>query len=214
MPVVTDKAVSQRKVAKQRRSKAKLELIMDTTLKLLSEGPADRITTNEIARRAGISVGSLYQYFPKKEAIYYELFRRWLARTLEVLDSVDADFNGSEDLRDCVDAIFERLSGEGDLNAPGHWQLRRAMGGSKELAALEAQHLDQILQRLIRLQEKFGRTIPADLAHPLAYLQNQVSIACLNVAANASDGAERDRILGWCRKTLYLVYDFDSLSAA
>ncbi|MCV6613118.1 MAG: TetR/AcrR family transcriptional regulator [Amphritea sp.] len=43
--------------------------MLDTTLSLLSAGTADKITTNAIAKAAGISIGSLYQFFPNKEAI-------------------------------------------------------------------------------------------------------------------------------------------------
>lgn len=207
------RTIAPRKEAKQKRSKAKLELILDTTIAMLAEGPADKITTNEIARKAGVPVGTLYQFFPKKEAIFYELFRRWLQHTLEILDSVDADFDGSEPADQLIDAIFDRLSQGAEINSTGHWQLRRAMGSSRELAVLEAEHQNQILMRLIALQQKFGKTIPPEDAFALAGLQNQVSIACLLSMARAGDGAQRAKTRKWCRKTMRLVFDIEQLEA-
>ncbi len=108
--------------------------------------------------------------------------------------------------------MFDRLSKDTDINSPGHWQLRRAMGSSRELAELEARHFNEIVSRLIALQEKFGKTIPEDEAHALAYLQNQVSVACLSAMAVVGKEEQRERVLSWCRKTLYLVYDVDALN--
>lgn len=82
--------LSRRKEAQQERSRQKVETIPTVTRDLLSEGPADKVTTISIVGRAGISVGSLYQFFPNKQSIFYELFRRWLEGTLEVLDQVQA----------------------------------------------------------------------------------------------------------------------------
>lgn len=208
-----EKSVAKRKAAKQRRSIAKVQLILETTLEMLSAGPADRITTNDIAKTAGISIGTLYQYFPKKEAIFYELFRKWLKQNVDILDGVAAEFDGSEPLEAYVDAIFNRLSADESANSPGHWQLRRAMGGSRELAELEAHHRNEVLRRLIAVQEKFGRKIPPEQAEALANLQNQVSVACLSATALVGNRPERETILRWCRKTLYLVYDIEKLNS-
>jgi len=211
VPIGEETTVARRKPATQRRAKDKVERILETTLSMLSSGPADRITTNDIAKTAGVSIGTLYHYFPKKEAIYYELFRRWLEQTLDLLDAVDREFTGTEPLESYVDAIFERLSRDNGINSPGHWQLRRAMGSSRELAELEAHHQEQVAMRLIGFQRRFGRAIEPGEARALAYLQNQVSVACLSAAALFGSTPQAGDILLWCRRTLHLVYDVDRL---
>lgn len=208
-----DTSVARRKPAKQRRSKAKVQLILDTTMTMLNEGPADRITTNEIARRAGISIGTLYQYFPKKEGIYYELYRRWLEETLQSMDEVDARFDGSEGLDAYADAIFDTLSRDESINSRGHWQLRYALNSSPELAELEKHHNDEVFARIVASQEKFSHKVTPEQAQALLRLRHSVAVACLSAIAGVHSQAEREILLDWCKKTLRLVYDVDKLNA-
>ncbi|TGN17302.1 TetR/AcrR family transcriptional regulator [Leptospira idonii] len=65
------KKVSPRKSPQQSRSKERYQKILDTAFDLLSEFGYDALTTDLIAERSGISVGSIYQFFPNKEAIVY-----------------------------------------------------------------------------------------------------------------------------------------------
>jgi AcrR family transcriptional regulator len=44
--------------------------MLDAAIKLLKRGGASAITTNRIAETAGVSIGSVYQYFPNKRAIF------------------------------------------------------------------------------------------------------------------------------------------------
>ncbi|MES0812686.1 TetR/AcrR family transcriptional regulator [Roseibium sp. SCPC15] len=213
MSATTETSVKKRKIAQQERSKAKVQLILDTTLAMLNEGPADRITTNEIARRAGISIGSLYQFFPKKDAIFYELFSQWLQQTVDLLDEVGEKFDGSESLEQLSDAVFECLSRDDTINSPGHWQLLRAMGSTEELVALEAYHQKEVFRRIVTFQEKFGRKIPTEQAEVLATLQHHVTVGCLAAAAQVGNHAERDAVLDWGKKTMRLVYDIERLNS-
>ena len=73
---MTAPALELRKSPRQRRSQATVELIVQAAARILeAEGP-DGFNTNAIARSAGVSVGSLYQYFPGKQALIAELIRR------------------------------------------------------------------------------------------------------------------------------------------
>ncbi|WP_417672147.1 TetR/AcrR family transcriptional regulator [Roseibium sp.] len=192
---------------------AKVQLILDTALAMLNEGPADRITTNQIAKRAGISIGSLYQFFPGKEAIFYELYKQWLLQTLNVIDETDARFDGSEPFEDFTDALFESLSGNRAINSLGHWQLMRAMGSTEELVALEKEHHREVFRRTIGFQKKFGRKIAEEQANVLAALQHHVTVGCLVATAQTSGPSERAAALEWGKKTMRLIYDIEKLNA-
>ncbi|OON40587.1 TetR family transcriptional regulator [Izhakiella australiensis] len=67
-----------RKRPRQARAKATLEAIFQaTTQVLIAEGPY-RLTTTRVAERAGVSIGSMYQYFPHKQALFYALNENYL----------------------------------------------------------------------------------------------------------------------------------------
>lgn len=68
------------KKPKQARSKATVEAILQATAHILTEAGYESLNTNAIAERAGVSIGSLYQYFPSKEAIVGELMDRFCDR--------------------------------------------------------------------------------------------------------------------------------------
>ena len=74
-----------RKHPGQRRSEATVEAILEATARLLGTRGYEGTTTNRIAELAGTSVGSLYQYFPSKEAIMAALVERHIATVLGAL---------------------------------------------------------------------------------------------------------------------------------
>lgn len=61
------KKVDSRRVPKQERSRRRVEEILDAAANLFLTNGFERTTTNEVAERAGISIGSVYQYFENKE---------------------------------------------------------------------------------------------------------------------------------------------------
>jgi AcrR family transcriptional regulator len=78
-------AVSPRKQASQARSTATVAAIMRATARILVKRGYQATTTNHIAEAAGVSVGSLYQYFPNKEAIVAALLDEHLEESQEFL---------------------------------------------------------------------------------------------------------------------------------
>lgn len=62
-------ATRPRKHASQARSRATVDALVEATARILVKEGFDRTSTNRIAEAAGVSVGSLYQYFPSKEAL-------------------------------------------------------------------------------------------------------------------------------------------------
>jgi AcrR family transcriptional regulator len=65
-----------RKQASQARSRATVDAILEATARVLVHDGYDRASTNKVALAAGVSVGSLYQYFPNKEALVAALIER------------------------------------------------------------------------------------------------------------------------------------------
>ena len=99
-----------RKAARQERSQATVDAILEAAARLFAEGGLDEVNTNHIAERAGVSIGSLYQYFPSKQAILGELIDRHAERTIAALRTKLADFACRpipEVLREVVEILLE-----------------------------------------------------------------------------------------------------------
>lgn len=80
-----------RRQPQQTRSQERVELILDTAAELFAEIGYEAATTNAIAERAAISIGSLYRYFPDKEAILGALAQRYVEQTRAIYDRVITD---------------------------------------------------------------------------------------------------------------------------
>jgi AcrR family transcriptional regulator len=73
---------------KQGRSQELVEAILTAAARVFRRSGIGETNTNEIAEIAGVSVGSLYRYFPNKESLVAALIERELSHQLEALDSV------------------------------------------------------------------------------------------------------------------------------
>jgi AcrR family transcriptional regulator len=70
------RSVTPRKLPQQDRSRITVEAILEATAHILTEEGYHKANTNRIAERAGISIGSLYQYFPNKESLMAALMEQ------------------------------------------------------------------------------------------------------------------------------------------
>jgi AcrR family transcriptional regulator len=74
-----------RKLPQQDRSRVTVEAILTATTRILTEEGYEKANTNRIAELAGISVGSLYQYFPNKESLMVALMEQHSQEMAELL---------------------------------------------------------------------------------------------------------------------------------
>jgi AcrR family transcriptional regulator len=97
-----DNKSNKRRKPVQKRAKITVEAMLDAAIKLLKRGGVILLTTNLIAETAGVSIGSVYQYFPNKQAIYRALHERHIAQVDAVMQ---------RRVRECADATLEELIG-------------------------------------------------------------------------------------------------------
>ena len=89
----------------QARSRALVEAVIEAAARVLVERGGAGLTTNHVAERAGVSIGSLYQYFPDKTAILAALFARHHAEIIAIFEQSTLSGHDLEaDLRTLVDA--------------------------------------------------------------------------------------------------------------
>ncbi len=77
-----------RKTPVQARSTASVDAILDATVQVLLKLGKEQLTTTRVAARAGVSVGTLYQYFPNKSALLRAVLTRHLGAVTEHVEAV------------------------------------------------------------------------------------------------------------------------------
>jgi AcrR family transcriptional regulator len=98
-----------RREPRQQRSRQTVDAVLDAvTLVLKRHGP-DAVTTNRITETAGVSIGSLYQYFPDKQAIYSALHQRHVDEVRRVIDGALAE-HASGSLQDFARVLVNGLA--------------------------------------------------------------------------------------------------------
>ena len=83
--------VAPRKLPRQERSMVTVDAIFEAASQVFSENGYD-VTTDKIAERAGVSIGTLYQYFPNKDSILFGLWKRHVVEAEAIVDSFMEDF--------------------------------------------------------------------------------------------------------------------------
>ncbi len=109
MPREPSPRISSRKVPRQDRSSQLVVTILEAAIRVLTEHGAHRFTTARVAERAGVSVGSLYQYFPNKESILFRLQTEEWERTSAALSAILSDkaLSPAQRLRKLILKFFE-----------------------------------------------------------------------------------------------------------
>jgi len=88
-----------RKKPKQARSKATVEAIVEATGQVFERRGMRKTTTTKIAERAGVSVGSLYQYFPDKKTLIAAFFEKRLEHDVKLMQRIFARSEGASPAR-------------------------------------------------------------------------------------------------------------------
>ena len=84
-----------RKMPVQSRSEATVDAILEATLQVLMADGLERCTTTRVAERAGVSVGTLYQYFPHKQSLLNSLLARHLNDVSQAVVACCAEQHGA-----------------------------------------------------------------------------------------------------------------------
>lgn len=87
--------IRQRKQPVQGRSRVTTEALLEATLQVLVREGYARLTTTRVAERAGVSVGTLYQYFPDKRSLVMALKQRYFELMLGTMRGVIERYAGS-----------------------------------------------------------------------------------------------------------------------
>ena len=120
----------------QERAHATVDAICAAAAEMIEEGGITTLTTNEVARRAGVSITAVYAYFPDKWAIVHELFERFEQARAAELGDLYEQFVATDDWAGIVDELWDRMA-RFRIDTAAGVALRQAMLGSPQLAELD-----------------------------------------------------------------------------
>lgn len=142
-----------RRRPRQARAQATVDAIIQATARVLVEDGYDRASTNRIAQAAGVSIGSLYQYFPSKEALVAALVDEHLGRMTAVVTRALDEVTPAElphNAHVMVSALIAAYRVDPRLHhvlcqeVPKIGELRRIYEFEQTLAEVMRQHLNSL----------------------------------------------------------------------
>ncbi len=127
---------ARRRAPSQHRSRDTVDAICAAATAILVEEGITAFTTNAVARRAGVSITSLYAFFPNKWSIVHELSERFERLRGDYIDEVFAQLATADDWRALIGELWRRLA-ELRVSVPGGVALRQALGATPELVEID-----------------------------------------------------------------------------
>ncbi|MGB5702191.1 MAG: TetR/AcrR family transcriptional regulator [Polyangiales bacterium] len=152
--------LSPRRKPSQERSRDRVERILDATASLLGEMSVDKITTAAIAEKAGVPIGSVYQYFPNKLAVLAQLARRVMESVdLRTASLIAEDFGvlpWDQAIDRAIDATMQGYSEQ-----PGYVQLLLSIRPTPEFGAITDESNERVAS-LLALHPALQSVIPPE----------------------------------------------------
>ena len=150
-------APSPRKIPVQARSRATFDAIIQAATYILTKRGWDSLTTNAIAERAGVNIGSLYQYFPNKEAVIAELQRRHAEAIHAQLHKALARLPQQPSLRTAVAQIIEMVVKEHRIAPAVHKAITEEL---PRTARYRQNENDSLQQQFLTALKPFMQNVP------------------------------------------------------
>ena len=154
-PTVRGQKLSPRREPLQQRSVARAQQILQITAELLEQVGLDALTTILMAREIGISVGTLYHYYPNKHAIMYAMAERWLREVERSLEELESWPLAELPLPELVHRLVDRQLVV-YREQQGILHLVQAMFSIPELRELDQRHDALVIDRMTRAFARYG----------------------------------------------------------
>lgn len=170
----------------QSRSIRRSKQIIDVTGELLERIGLDDLNTIVIAKEVGISIGSLYHYFPNKYAILYAMGLRWLEsidKVFEVVRQWPLETLEIEDVLDKILAIHLKTY----KKQKAILTLVQAMFSVKELRELDTRHDDLVINQMSEVFKRIGISRHIRERERLARLYLEVTHSTFLVIVNQNE---------------------------
>ncbi|WEX76451.1 TetR family transcriptional regulator [Sinorhizobium numidicum] len=188
-----DEAPALRRTPSQRRSRERVEHILSCATALIEQKGSDAMRMSEVAEMAGISIGSLYQYFPDKAAIIRTLAERYNTASRDCIATELAKVTSIAELRDAFAALFD-IYYEMFRAEPVMRDIWSAMQADKILREIELAESRANGRLLADVWERVAPGTPREKIEDAAFLIMHLGECTMRLAVSV-DRAEGDRIV-------------------
>lgn len=178
---------------RQERGRRRIEQLLDAAAQVFADVGFEAATTNAIAARAGVSPGTLYQFFANKDALAQALADRFTER----LRATEAEAFDPEIARLPLDALIDRVVdplAAFYVDHPGFLALFAGSDASPRLGAVTAAFHRGVVERAERLLGPRAPGLPRDQLQRCARVSVQIVRALLPLIA-AAEGSERSALI-------------------
>ncbi len=171
------RSTNPRKLPQQDRSRVTVEVILEATTHILVEEGYEKANTNRIAERAGISIGSLYQYFPNKESLMSALIEQHSNEIAALVESKLKDLFDAPPER-AIPQLVRAVIAAHAINPRLHQVLNEEIPRSERLQQM--QRADERISELLRayLSRWSGLIQPKNLEMTVFILSRTVESLC------------------------------------
>lgn len=183
-----------RKQPTQARARRRVEALIDATAAEIAERGLAETTTNHIAARAGVSIGSLYQYFDGKNDLVGALLRRLSDEIAEVVDATLADAMDA-DVRGVVRRLLETTLAAVDRQPALYLELTRnwrMTGAMTVIEALEAHMIEACRRYVLHHHDRLN---VADLHAVLFVVINGTLFPVMRYLSLREPGFDREQLV-------------------
>jgi AcrR family transcriptional regulator len=179
-------SVNPRKLPQQDRSRLTVEAILEATTHILTQEGYDKANTNRIAERAGIGIGSLYQYFPNKESLMAALIEQHSDEIAQLMESKLKDLSDAP-LEIAIPALIKAVIAAHAINPCLHQVLSEEIPRSER--SQQVQKADERIGELLRayLARWNDRIRPQNLEMTVFILKRTIESLCHSAVIEQPD---------------------------
>ncbi|RUV43291.1 MAG: TetR/AcrR family transcriptional regulator [Mesorhizobium sp.] len=182
-----------RRAPTQQRSRERVERMLAAAAALIAEQGSDAMRMGEVAERAGVSIGSLYQFFPDKRAIVWALAERYTAESQACISAALKDVSDAEGLKrafsELVDIYYGMFLAEPVMR--DIWSSTQADKALRELELADSRANARFLVAVLKRLRPGADTVAMETAALLVW---QMGEAVMRLAISV-DREEGDRLV-------------------
>lgn len=193
-----------RKAPIQTRSIARVEQILRAAETLLREQGLAAVTTSSIARKAGLPVGSIYQYFPNKKAVFFSLYDAYLQQIRTLMDVLDQDSYLEMSWVEFFTELFFAVKNL-ERRDTSELELFKAIWLCPELQAIDQQHGQETVNFMVKHLQRLGARGSRNMLSRLGWFIYELNNASWLYEMREDTGSHRKDSIEWERLAIMSV---------